>query len=115
MALQAGEVYGNDGFNRNPLNALFLLYEERLKPLLNSPKQTEDSIDKMEEFKEPRQFEWTKASTRKLFLSAVKTDDALDLVVEIKQTLTPLFQRHSSEEALSQMEFESALAELPFA
>jgi hypothetical protein len=112
MALAAGEVYGNDGFNRNPLNALFLLYEERLKPLFNSPKQTEDS---MEEFKEPRPFEWTKASTRKLFLSAVKTDDALELVVEIKQTLTPLFQKHSSEEALSQMEFESALAELPFA
>ena len=98
--------YGQEGINRNPLNALFLLYEDRFKPY--------EEEEKEEECKETEaKFEWTRASARKAFLSVFKTDRALDLVSGIKVALTPLYDKHRAAETLSREEFLAAVSELP--
>jgi len=102
MAEVASEEFGCEGFNRNPLNALSMLYEDRFKTVLEKKR-----IEKSDE-----SFEWTRSNARKLFLNAVKTEKALALVVSIKQAITPLFLKHSTNDFMLKPQFISALTYL---
>lgn len=107
MAEVASEEYGCEGFNRNPLNALSMLYEDRFKTVLE-----ERRIERCKPI--VKSFEWTRSNARKLFLSAVKTEKALALVVSIKQAITPLFLKHCTNDVLLKPQFITALTDLNF-
>ena len=108
MAEVASEEYGCEGFNRNPLNALSMLYENRFKTVLE-----EKRIERSDQCKPSvKSFEWTRSNARKLFLNAVKTEKALALVVSIKQAITPLFLKHSKNDLMLKPQFVSALTNL---
>jgi len=85
MAKVAVDNYGNEGLNRNPLNAMCAFYEHQLRVFT-------DNGDESEEDKEdtPRMI-WTKTNACERFLQIVRTDNSFGLAVSIKEAISILF------------------------
>ncbi len=82
-----------------------MLYDDRFKTVLE-----EKRIERSDQCKPSvKSFEWTRLNARKLFLNAVKTEKALALVVSIKQAITPLFLKHSTNDFMLKPQFIAAL------